>query len=215
MLRYLALLKFSWHSLLQNLPANSQLGEVIFVDLVNAYSHPARHYHNLEHIQHLLALSEKVRDISDRFVVLQFSAWFHDYIYDSQAKDNEIKSAVYAEKMLNALNVSPDIIQLVKQIILSTQKHKPLINSIDNLIFLDLDLSILGVSTNKYLKYTQAIRKEYSWLSDRDYQKGRKQVLINFLARERVYYTDYFYQQLEVQARSNLKSEIESYTDKY
>lgn len=211
----IALLKSSWHSLLQNLQANSQLGEVIFVDLVNAYSNRARHYHNLEHIQHLLSLSEKVRDMSDRFTVLQCSAWFHDYIYDSQAKDNEMKSAVHAEKNLNILNVSPDIIQLVKQIILSTQKHQPLINSIDNLIFLDIDLSILGTSTDKYLRYVQAIRKEYDWLCDRDYQKGRKQVLTNFLAREKIYYTDYFYQQLEVQARINLKAEIESYTNNY
>lgn len=211
----IALLKSRWHSLLQNLQANSQLGEIIFVDLVNAYSHPARYYHNLEHIQHLLTLSEKVRDISDRFTVLQCSAWFHDYIYDSQAKDNEIKSAVYAEKILNALNVSPDITQLVKQIILSTQKHQPLITNIDNLIFLDIDLSILGTSTDKYLKYAQAIRKEYSWLSSRDYQQGRKQVLNKFLARDRIYYTDYFYQQLEVQARANLEAEIELYTDKY
>ena len=210
----IALLQSSWYSLLQKIQAYSQLGEVIFVDLVNAYSHPTRHYHNLEHIQHLLNLSEKVRDISDNFVVLQFSAWFHDYIYNPQAKDNEFKSSIYAEKTLNKLNVSPDIIQLVKQIILSTQKHEPLIDNIDNLIFLDADLSILGASSDKYLKYAQAIRQEYSWLSDGDYQQGRKQILANFLARERIYYTDYFYQQLEVQARANLITEIELYTNK-
>ncbi|MDJ0692056.1 MAG: hypothetical protein QNJ41_26625 [Xenococcaceae cyanobacterium MO_188.B32] len=210
----IALLQSSWHNLLQKIKANSQLGEVIFVDLVNAYCHPERHYHNLEHIQYLLNLSEKVRDISDNFAVLQFSAWFHDYVYDPQAKDNEVKSAVYAEKTLNNLNISPDIIQLVKQIILSTQKHEPLTDNIDNLIFLDADLSILGASSDKYVKYAQAIRQEYSWLSDRDYQQGRKQILANFLARERIYYTDYFYQQLEVQARANLEAEIELYADK-
>ena len=211
----IASLKYSWYILLQKIQADSQLGEVIFVDLVNAYSHPTRHYHNLEHIQHLLNLSEKVREISDNLAILQFSAWFHDYVYDSQAKDNEFKSAIYAEKTLNTLNVSPDIIQLVKQIILSTQKHEPLTDNIDNLIFLDADLSILGASSDKYLKYAQAIRQEYSWLSNGDYQQGRKQILANFLARERIYYTDYFYQQLEMQARNNLESEIELYTNKY
>ena len=210
----IALLQSSWYSLLHKIQANSQLGEVIFVDLVKAYSHPARHYHNLEHIQHLLNLSEKVRDISDSFAVLQFSVWFHDYVYDPQAKDNELKSAVYTEKTLNKLNVSPDLIQLVKRIILSTQKHEPLTDNIDNLIFLDADLSILGASSDKYVKYAQAIRQEYSWLSDRDYQQGRKQVLADFLARERIYYTDYFYQQLEVQARANLEAEIKLYADK-
>ena len=70
----IASLKSSWYSLLQKSQMNSQLGEVIFADLVNAYSHPTRHYHNLEHIQHLLNLSEQVREISDNFAVLQFSA---------------------------------------------------------------------------------------------------------------------------------------------
>ena len=211
----IASLKYSWYSLLQKIQADSQLGEVIFVDLVNAYSHPTRHYHNLEHIQHLLNLSEQVREISDNFVVLQFSAWFHDYVYSPQGEDNEFKSAIYAEKTLNNLNVSLDIIQLVKQIIISTQKHEPLIDNIDNLIFLDADLSILGASPDKYLKYAQAIRQEYSRVSDRDYQQGRKQVLANFLARERIYYTDYFYQQLEMQARDNLEAEIELYANQY
>lgn len=204
----ISLLRASWHNLLQKLQANSQLGEIIFANLVNAYSHHTRHYHNLEHIQHLLNLSETVKEISNRFTVLQLSAWFHDYVYVPQAKDNEEKSAVTAEKTLNNLNVSPDIIYSVKKIILSTQKHQPLIDSIDNLIFLDTDLSILGISPDNYWKYVRAIRQEYNWLSDRDYQKGRKQVLTNFLIRERIYYTNYFYQRLEVQARDNLKAEI-------
>ena len=210
----IASLQSSWYSLLQKIQADSQLGEVIFVDLVNAYSHLTRHYHNLKHIQYLLNLSEQVRDISNNFAVLQFSTWFHDYVYNPQAKDNESKSAVYTEKAMNNLNVSPDIIQFVKQIIISTKKHEPLIDNIDNLLFLDADLSILGASPDNYLKYAQAIRKEYIWLRDRDYQQGRKQVLANFLARERVYYTDYFYQYLEVQARANLEAEIELYADR-
>ncbi|MDJ0534939.1 MAG: hypothetical protein QNJ70_21075 [Xenococcaceae cyanobacterium MO_207.B15] len=208
----ITLLRNSWHNLLQEFQAYSQLEEAIFADLVKAYSHPARHYHNLEHIKQILNLIETVREISDRFAILQFSAWFHDYVYHPQAKNNEVKSAVYAEKNLKNLKISPDIIQLVKQIILSTQKHEPLTDNIDNLIFLDTDLSILGTSLDKYFKYVQAIRQEYIWLSDGDYQQGRKQVLTNFLARERIYYTDYFYQQLEVQARTNLKAEIEIYS---
>ena len=49
-----------------------------------------------------------------------------------------------------------------------------------NLIFLDLDLAIIGTEPNKYLEYAKAIRKEYRWLGDRDYQRGRIKVLTNF-----------------------------------
>lgn len=206
------LLRSNWSSLLEKLQAGYQLDEAIFIDLVNAYSDSARHYHNLKHIQYILDIIEEVKDLANCFTAIQLSAWFHDYIYNPQAKDNEVKSAVYAEKILNILNISPNTIQLVKQIILSTEKHQPLTINIDNLIFLDADLSILGTSPDKYLKYTQAIRREYSYVSDRDYQQARKQVLTRFLARTRIYYTDYFYQKLESSARDNLQAEIKLYS---
>ena len=206
------LLKNNWDDLLKISFAKLQLGEVIFTNLVNAYSHPSRHYHNLEHIQHLLTLSEIFRDNSDRWIILQFTSWFHDYIYNPQAKDNEIQSAIYAENKLKVMNIAPDIIELVKEIILSTQKHQPLTTDINNAIFLDMDLSILGTSTASYLKYSQAIRQEYIWLSDQDYQKGRIKILSSFLARKRIYFTECFYQKLEAKARANLESEIKQLT---
>ncbi len=208
----LELLKYSWDILLKKSHAKFQLGEVIFTDLVNSYSHPSRHYHNLEHIQHLLSLSEIFKATSDRRIILQFTSWFHDCIYNPQAQDNEIQSAIYAENKLKVMNIAPDIIELVKQIILSTQKHQPLTTNINNAIFLDMDLSILGTSTASYLKYSQAIRQEYIWLSDQDYQKGRIEVLSSFLAKKRIYFTEYFYQKLEAKARANLELEIKKLT---
>lgn len=68
---------------------------------------------------------------------------------------------------------------------------------------------------DKYLQYAQAIRKEYSHLSDRDYQLGRKKFLIQFLAKTRIYYTDYFYQWLELTARNNLQTEINRLGDSH
>ena len=157
----LAWLKSQWNSLLSALSADAKLGEAVFIDLVNTYSDSVRYYHNLEHIQHLLERLEEVRELSDRSTSVQLAAWFHDYVYDSQVQDNEIQSAVYAEPILNSLNISLDTIHLVKQIILSTKKHQPLVDSIDNLIFLDADLSILGALPEKYFAYATAVRQEY------------------------------------------------------
>lgn len=201
----------NWLRLLTVTNANLAIGTEVFKQIVKAHCDSTRKYHNLNHVQHLLALIEEAKTIADNLTVVQFAAWFHDYIYDPQANDNEFKSAEYAEKILNTLGVASDLIQSVKQIILSTQKHVPLINTVDNLIFLDVDLAILGTSPNKYQEYARAIRQEYSWLSDRQYQQGRKQVLTNFLTRKRIYYTDYFYQKFELKARFNIVSEIRLY----
>ena len=200
-------LKSNWLNLLTKLNADLLAGEAVFKDLEEAHSDSARHYHNLNHVGDLLIWIESVR-LAESLPTIELAAWFHDYVYDSRRQDNEIKSAICAEETLTRLNVAPDIIQTVKQIILSTQKHQPLIESIDNLIFLDLDLAILAASSDRYFKYAAAIRKEYSWLSDRDYRQGRKQVLNSFLARNNIYYTDYFDRRWEQQARANLAREI-------
>ena len=205
-------LKLSWSNLIHYLEVDGQLAEITFSDLITTYSNPVRFYHNLIHIQHLLSLIEETGAIAHQLPVIQLSTWFHDYIYDSQAQDNELKSAIYAEETLNKFAINPDFVQSVKQIILSTKQHQPLIETVDNLIFLDVDLAILGTSPEKYAAYAQAIRQEYSWLGDRNYQLGRKRVLTNFLTRERIYYTDYFYHKLESAARANLTAEISLYS---
>lgn len=197
--------------MLTELAADLSAAETVFAELVTAYGDPTRHYHNLEHIQDLLNGAESVQNLAESMPVIKLAIWFHDYIYDPQAQDNELKSAIYAEQVLTQLNVDSQIIQLVKQIILSTQKHQPLVNTVDNLILLDLDLAILGTSSDRYQQYVTLIRQEYSWLSDRDFYQGRKRVLQNFLTRTRIYYTDYFYQQLEPQARTNITEEVGLY----
>ncbi|MEM7757451.1 MAG: hypothetical protein AAF298_04885 [Cyanobacteria bacterium P01_A01_bin.40] len=203
-------LRSSWFNLLEQLQADTNLGESIFADLITAYSGTARQYHNLHHVQHILNSLTEVRELIVDFPALQLCAWFHDYIYDSQAVDNEMQSAIAAERILSRLKIDFDTLRLVQQIILSTRKHEPFLEETDNLIFLDVDLAILGTSSEGYLAYSQAIRQEYSHLSDRDYQVGRKQVLTQFLAKDRIYHTDYFYQQLESTARKNLQTEINS-----
>ena len=167
-------LKREWFNLLNKLEADLTIGKTIFQELITAHTNVSRHYHNLDHVRHLLTLADSIREMAECFEAIELAAWFHDYVYDSQAQDNEIKSAIYATETLTRLNLDSDLIDLVKQIILSTQRHQPLLNTVDNLLFLDLDLSILGAAGDRYLKYAQAIRKEYSWLSDSRLSRGKK-----------------------------------------
>ena len=138
------------------------------------------------------------------YIPVQLAAWFHDVIYNPQAQDNEEKSAEYAESTLSALKIPQIIIDRVKQLILTTKNHQALPTDIDSQILLDADLAILGATEWEYQTYAQAIRQEYSWMSDVVYQIGRQQILYNFLQRERLYLTDYAYTNLEKKARRNL-----------
>ena len=70
-------------------------------ELIALYQDGSRHYHGLSHIEALLALAEEYRaELSDPDAV-GAAIWFHDAIYDSQAKDNEEKSADLAGRRLS------------------------------------------------------------------------------------------------------------------
>jgi predicted metal-dependent HD superfamily phosphohydrolase len=52
------------------------------------------------------------------------------------------------------------------------------------------------------------VRKEYLIYPDLIYNPGRKKVLHHFLAMDRIFKTDFFYNKFEQQARQNLRKEI-------
>ncbi len=135
-------LRLNWFDLFQKSTLDFYLGNRTFITLIEGYSNKQRTYHNIYHIYSILILLEQVKDYSKDIDILKFSAWFHDYVYDPKVTDNETKSAIYAAKTLKDLNINVQTIKAVTQIVLSTKTHKPLLEGIDNLIFLDADLVV-------------------------------------------------------------------------
>ncbi|MEW5858231.1 MAG: hypothetical protein AB1861_12745 [Cyanobacteriota bacterium] len=196
-----------WESLLQPFQVEQEIGQKVLLDLFQTYSSAGRYYHTLEHIKQVLATINNLRSLSQNYAAIEFAAWFHDAIYNPKAKDNEEKSAEYAGNVLKTLHIPSSTIEAVYSLIIKTKKHQN-IDGIDSKIFLDADLSILGASASKYRIYAQLIRKEYLWLSLEEYRTGRKQVLQSFLERERIYFTEKMFLDLEQQARQNIREEI-------
>jgi predicted metal-dependent HD superfamily phosphohydrolase len=178
----------------------------VFGLLVSAYTQPRRHYHNLEHLDRVLMTIERFDDLHDPTAVY-LAAWFHDFVYDPQAPDNEAQSAERARSLLTNLG-NRHTIERVQQLILATQGHQIDPTDRDRSIFLDADLAILGADPARYQAYQRSIRREYSWVSDPDYQVGRSQVLQSFLDRDRLYCTDLLFNELESIARYNLHQEL-------
>ncbi|WP_310488481.1 hypothetical protein [Chamaesiphon sp. VAR_69_metabat_338] len=186
----------------------------LFSLLVAAYTRLDRYYHNLEHIYDVLTIidrfngedsvhSERLQDPSS--VIL--AAWFHDFVYEPQAADNEIQSAKAAKELLINLRLPLDL-DRIERLILATQGHRIEPTDPDLCIFLDADLAILGADPIRYAEYRQSIRREYDWVDDATYRTGRSRVLASFLQRDRLYYTDLLFGELEANARTNLQQEI-------
>ncbi len=204
----LEFLHTQWVSLASRTTPNLSLIESIFNSIVEHYSAKNRAYHNLSHIQSLLALGETLLDKIQNPNAVYFAIWFHDLIYNTKRSDNEEKSAEFAVEALAGIGVPEQTIAIAREMILATKHHRGTDLSWDMKAFLDLDTSILGAPEEIYQKYSRAIRKEYSWVPDFMYRKGRMKVLNDFLEREHIYHTKEIGAEYEIQARNNIALEI-------
>ena len=79
----------------------------------------------------------------------------------------------------------------------------------DQLLIVDIDLSILGRAPDVYDRYEVAIGEEYKWVPKVTYRRERRAVLRSFLERDSIFQTDRFRERFEVPARENLQRAID------
>lgn len=151
-----------------------------------------RSYHDLRHIQECLALLR--RTVSDRHVSpeafdeMAAALWFHDCIYDTVAKDNEVQSS-------NAFggfagDIQTDVVMSIKRMIELTQGHEFCGEHKVNLVS-DIDMAILGASKDRFDEYESCIRREYADIPDAVFYPARKQFLQKCLTTG-VFHTELF-----------------------
>lgn len=180
--------------------------------LTGHYSAGDRHYHNLRHVAEMLRLLEQFEASVVDYDAIRFAVWFHDAVYDTRGKTNEEESAALAARALDELGVPPERAGAVRRLILATKRHEAVEDLPDVGLFLDADLSILGAPAETYSAYSDAIRREYSWVPDDAYREGRLKVLTNFLGRARLYFTEPLAERFETRARRNLSGEVRTLT---
>lgn len=181
----------------------------VYDRLVEAYSGPQRHYHNLEHLSEMFRVASRLQDRADDPAAIQLAIWFHDAVYDPRSKENELRSAEWAREALGEFKLPEETIRRVESMILATAKHLPA-SSADTQVLLDADLAILGADPKRYDRYTRDIREEYAWVDDAAYRAGRAAVLEAFLKREAIYQTERMREMGETPARENLRRELDA-----
>lgn len=180
-------------------------------DLEAAYAEPHRRYHTRRHIEQCLALLDKVPDLMDsERQVLTWAIWWHDAVYDPQAKDNEARSADMARRDLRELDASIHAREEVARLILLTAGHT--VEDEDRLgeLMVSIDLAVLGAPAPDYDQYARDVRAEYAHVPDEAWRLGRAAVLERFLAAERIFPDQGFHDSFEIQARGNLQRELQA-----
>lgn len=199
-----------WQSHCAQYTGDEQQVQSYWQEIYTAYNSKSRHYHNLKHLQDLLRQADQYQAQLQDYSTLCFSIFYHDIVYKSLRKDNEVKSGELAQARLQHLHLPTEHIKKSVQQIGATQHHQiPAGNTDPDLPwFLDFDLSILGSPWERYYQYTLAIRREYRIYPAWMYRNGRRKALQRFLDRPRLFFTDEYLERYETKARKNIKREL-------
>lgn len=176
-----------------------------------------RAYHGAAHVMDCLVRLDEIPEtlesdpsILDRDL-LEMAFWFHDAIYVPWLPKNEERSARWAVKALSRAGLPTDRVRRVEELILATRHIGPDSDvaeteaTVDAVWMVDIDLSILGASRERFDRYERQIRQEYRWVGASRYRAGRRAVLDGFLSRPSIYGTDTFRRRFEVSAKENLR----------
>lgn len=193
---------------------NNHVYAILHTHLKGLYSLPKRAYHNWNHVEHCLNELESYPIDKTKAAYLSIALMYHDAIYDPYnpyGQYHEHLSSLRAHQDMLFLGISEEKCAVIARLILCTSHAKYPLKDPDECLMCDIDLSIFGQPWEKYQEYADAIRQEYSFVSDQEYATGRKKVLNKFMERPRIFQTDFFYDKYEVQARSNLLKELNGF----
>jgi pantetheine-phosphate adenylyltransferase len=188
----------------------SDLNPFLFNQMLIQYSPKKRSYHNTTHIANCLTLLEKYKHLAEKLLFVSSAIFFHDFFDDTKPYDKlfEVTSDLAARQFC-----FPDSKTYITKLIEATAHKSEELELQDQKLISDIDLAILGSSEEEYKIYSQQIRKEYSFVDDLTYIKGRKNVLKHFLGLRDIYYLSEFKNRFEKQARKNLLKELQNLAD--
>lgn len=167
--------------------------------VLEAYSQPGRGYHNLEHLEEVLQWVDQVPLGEREKQRLSLALFYHDAVYDGKRNDNEQASAEWCRRDLGERAE----VELILDTRHSAQPTSPL-----GLWMVDIDLAVLGAERSRFDRYEKGVRQEYSWVPWFLFRRKRKQILLQFLERPKLYFTEFFRQRLEASARANLQRAV-------
>jgi len=186
------------------------LGEnkTTYTALMAAYSEKHRAYHTFEHIAACLRHFDNVKHLAAHPREIELALWFHDAIYKPFSSSNEEDSAIWVQEFFEQNGYDEDVVidRVFDLIMVTEHTGEPMTK--DQKLMIDIDLSILGTQTEVYDQFEKDVQFEYKKVPGFIFNKKRREILAEFLARDPLYHEPYFRDKLEMQARENLERAI-------
>lgn len=173
--------------------------------LAKHYSESHRLYHTLNHLDFCLNEFDTAKFMISEPDTLEMAIWYHDIINTPRAADNEYQSQLLFQSEAKD-SFGPQCIEKVcKLIMVTTHRQQP--NTPDEEYICDIDLSSMGESWDKFITDSNALRAECI-LSTEEYSLGKLKFFNSLLERPRIFYSDFFHDRYETNARHNIQRYI-------
>lgn len=195
-----------WQALCRRL-GNGADAAAWFTILESLHATPPRAYHNLDHIAECFGVLDEVKANLKNADRVEFALWFHDCIYVPGRSDNEERSAQIAAVCANAHGQPTAWSADVTNLIMSTRHTAPPVDH-DAKWIVDIDMSILATPAARYQQYAAAIRSEFAYVPDAQFNAGRATFIRGLLSRPAIFQTELMRTQRESAARANLSAEL-------
>lgn len=188
-------------------------------ELINRWSEPDRHFHNLRHLAAVLHRVDELAHETHEPDLVRLAAWYHGAVFDADRKvayatrggEQTTLSGELARTQLAGLGVSTESAERVAALVDTLARHKPQSGDFDSAVLNDADLGMLAAEPQRYKEYVRAIRAEYAHIPLGDYLDARIKVLTKLLGRPQLY-TSPLGATWEEPARQNLDAELHRLT---
>lgn len=175
-------------------------------DLLDRWNEPQRRYHNITHLRAVLRAVDVLEADGESFdgTAVRLAAWFHTAVFDPTESENNDKSAVWTQQVLDPAAPVDEVVRLVR----AMGGHRVEPGDLNGAVLSDADLAVLGADPETYDTYSMDVRHEFAHVPGERFVAGRIAALEGLLERKSVYLTRAGRDMWEKQAHANLNREL-------
>ena len=175
-------------------------------DLLERWNEPQRRYHNETHLRAVLRAVDALEADGEAFdgTAVRLAAWLHTAVLDPTESENNDKSAVFTERVLDPAAPVEEVSRLVRLM----GGHRVEGGDLNGAVLSDADLAVLGSDPDTYDTYSQDVRHEFAHVPGERFVAGRIAALEGLLERGSVFRTRAGRDLWEKQAHANLNREL-------
>ena len=163
--------------------------------LLDRWSEPGRHFHNLRHLTDVLARVDELAEETHEPDLVRLAAWYHGAIFDAAERasyahrggEDERASAALARRELVDLGLPEHAVQRVVELVEALARHAPAPEDFDCAVLCDADLAMLASEPQKYKAYLAEVRAEYAHLPVEQFVRARIKILRRLAERQNLF----------------------------